>query len=198
MTISLSDAMKKRRSIYAISGESPIPDDRIVELVGQAMLHVPSAFNGQSARVVVLLGKNHKKLWNITKETLRKIIPADKFGPTESKIASFSGGHGTILFFDDTAVTDGLAEKFPTYRENFKIWAEQANGMLQYTIWISLEAEGLGASLQHYNPLIDDEVKAAWDLPQRWRLIAQMPFGKPTAEAGEKTFVPLSERLRVL
>ena len=30
--------------------------------------------------------------------------------------------------------------------------------MLQLVVWTALEAEGLGATLQHYNPLIDDEV----------------------------------------
>ena len=42
----------------------------------------------------------------------------------------------------------------------------------------------IGASLQHYNPLIDNEVREHWGLPGQWQLIAQMPFGIP-AESGE-------------
>jgi len=61
----------------------------------------------------------------------------------------------------------------------------------------ALELEGLGATLQHYNPLIDDEVKAAWHIPSSWKLIAQMPFGNPVSPAGEKEFQPLSERVKV-
>ena len=30
----------------------------------------------------------------------------------------------------------------------FKIWDENAAGIIQYMVWTALEAEGLGASLQ--------------------------------------------------
>jgi predicted oxidoreductase (fatty acid repression mutant protein) len=69
--------------------------------------------------------------------------------------------------------------------------------MLQFVVWTSLELEGLGASLQHYNPLIDEEVRAKWNLPSTWKLIAQMPFGKPTGAPGEKEFQPLDTRMKV-
>lgn len=69
--------------------------------------------------------------------------------------------------------------------------------MLQFAVWTLLELEGLGASLQHYNPLIDEAVKAEWNMPEGWRLIAQMPFGNPTAEPGEKDFQPIEERVKV-
>lgn len=69
--------------------------------------------------------------------------------------------------------------------------------MLQYTIWIAIEEAGLGASLQHYNPLIDNEVNEKWNLPSKWKLIAQMPFGTPLAKPGEKEFVPLESRIKV-
>jgi len=69
--------------------------------------------------------------------------------------------------------------------------------MHQLAIWTMLEDAGFGASLQHYNPLIDNEVRKRWSLPEEWRLIAQMPFGTPAGEPGEKTFKPLDERIRV-
>ena len=71
-------------------------------------------------------------------------------------------------------------------------------GILQFVVWTALEAEGLGATLQHYNELIASQVASTWGLPESWTLIAQMPFGKPTAPAGEKTFQPIEgERLKV-
>jgi uncharacterized protein len=190
-------AVKERRSIYGISKEAVVSDERIQEIVNHAVKHTPSAFNSQSARVVVLLGQNHDELWNMTKETLRKIVPADQFGPTEKKMNAFGSGYGTVLFFEDQKVIESLQEQFASYKENFPIWSQQSNGMLQYVIWTSLELEGFGASLQHYNPLIDDEVKKEWNIPDSWKLIAQMPFGKPTAPAGEKEFKPLGERIKV-
>jgi len=45
--------------------------------------------------------------------------------------------------------------------------------------------------------LIDDEVRKTWDLPASWTLIAEMPFGTPVAGAGEKTFQPIEDRVKI-
>ena len=190
-------AIEDRRSIYGISKETPVSDERIVEVIEHAIKHTPSAFNSQSARVVVLFGENHDKLWDITKETLRKIVPENRFEPTEEKINSFKAGYGTVLFFEDMSIIESLQEQFPLYKDNFPIWSQQASGMNQFTVWTSLQLEGLGATIQHYNPLIDDEVKKEWGIDSKWKLIAQMPFGKPVAEPGEKEFMSIEERVKV-
>ncbi len=91
----------------------------------------------------------------------------------------------------------GLQEQFPLYRDNFPKWSQQSSGMLQYVLWTALASEGLGASLQHYNELIEEDVKSKWEIPAGWELIAQLPFGKPAAEPGEKDFQPIDERLKV-
>ncbi|MEG0377810.1 MAG: nitroreductase family protein [Eubacterium sp.] len=190
-------SLKNRRSYYGISKESPISDDRIEEIIGYSLKHTPSAYNSQTSKAILLFGEHHDKLWDIVMETLRKNVPADHFKPTENKVNSFKAGHGTVLYFLDDSITDALVKQFPLYSDNFPIWAEQANGMLQLAVWNALELEGLGANLQHYNPIIDEEVKKTWKIPDHWRLRAQMPFGTPTAMPGEKEFHPLSERLKV-
>ncbi|GGD65849.1 nitroreductase family protein [Paenibacillus nasutitermitis] len=189
--------LKKRRSIYAISKDKIVPDARIQEIVSDAVLHTPSAFNSQSARVVILLDEQHERLWDIVKETLRKMVPAENFAQTEEKINGFRSGYGSVLFFEDRSVIENLQQQFATYREKFPDWSQHSSGMLQLVVWTSLELEGLGASLQHYNPIIDEEVQKTWNLPSNWELVAQMPFGKPTADPGEKQFMPLEERLKV-
>ena len=189
--------VENRRSYYAIDKKSPVSDQEIREIIEHAVKYVPSAFNSQSARVVLLLGENHDKLWEITRETLRKIVPSDSFASTDAKIDGFKNGYGTIMFFEDQTVIEGLQEQFSLYKDVFPVWSLQSSGMLQYTIWVTIEAAGLGASLQHYNPLIDDEVKAAWNLPEKWRLLAQMPFGTPVSEPGDKDFLPLDDRFKV-
>nr|WP_285861918.1 nitroreductase family protein [Brevibacillus sp. MER 51] len=189
-------AVKDRRTYYGISKENVVSDERIKEIVQEAVKYTPSAFNSQSARVVVLLGTEHDKLWNITKETLRKIVPAENFGATEEKMNSFGSGYGTVLFFEDQNVVQNLMQQFEAYKDNFPIWSEQSSGMLQYVVWTALETEGFGASLQHYNPLIDEEVQQTWKLPSEWKLRAQMPFGKPTAQPAEKQFQSLDERVK--
>jgi len=195
MTSTFFETIKNRRTYYAIGSDSPVSDDKIKEIVGNAVNLVPSAFNSQSARAVVLLGDAHQKLWSITLETLRKLVPTEAFKATEDKIASFAAGHGTVLYFDDMETIEGLQAQFPSYKDNFPIWGQQANGMLQFTVWSALEEAGLGASLQHYNPLIDDEVKANWQLPEKWKLIAEMPFGAPTGQPGPKDTMALEKRM---
>lgn len=197
MSINFYDAVEKRRSYYGISKETVVSDERLLEIIEFAVKHTPSAFNSQSGRVVVLLGENHDQLWDITTETLRKIVPADNFQSTADKMKSFKDGYGTVLFFEDESIIKGLQEKFSLYKDNFPIWAQHATGMIQYVVWTALTSEGFGASLQHYNPLIDEEVKKKWGIPETWKLIAQMPFGKPTAEPGDNSFEPLDKRIKV-
>lgn len=190
-------AVKQRRSIYGISKQSPISDEKIEEVIGHAIMHAPSAFNSQSARVVLLLGESHDKLWNITEAVLREMVPEDQFEPTAQKMESFRNGYGTVLFFEDQKVVEGLQEQFPTYSDKFPDYALQSSGMLQYIVWTALELEGFGASLQHYQPLIDKAVQEIWGVPENWTLLAQMPFGKPTAAPREKEFKSMDERFRV-
>jgi predicted oxidoreductase (fatty acid repression mutant protein) len=191
------EAIADRRSYYGISKESVVSDERIKEIIDHAVKYTPSAFNSQSARVVLLLGNHHDRLWDITMEALRKIVPAESFSSTEEKINSFKNGYGTVLFFDENSIVEALQQQFVLYKDNFPVWSQQSNGMHQFVVWTALEGEGLGASLQHYNELIEAEVKKEWSLPDSWKLIAQMPFGKPTVQPEEKQFGPLEERIKV-
>ena len=189
-------AIEDRRSYYSLSKERVVPNKRIKEVIDHAVQYSPSAFNSQSARVIVLTGQSHDQLWDITKETLKKAADGKDFTKTEEKMRSFINGYGTVLFFEDQAKINRLQEQYKTYAENFPIWSNQSSAILQFVVWTSLEIEGFGASLQHYNPLIDDEVKKTWDISRDWKLIAQLPFGKPTAEPGDKDFSPLEERVK--
>ena len=189
MKRTFAEALEHRRSYYSIGSDSPVLDEEVVHIVRTAVKNVPSAFNSQSTRIVLLLGDEHKNLWDIVKSTLKQRIPSDAFAKTEAKIdGCFAAGHGTVLYFEDTAVVKNLQEAFPSYAENFPTWSQHTSAMHQFAIWTMLEDAGLGASLQHYNPLIDEEVRRTWNLPGSWMLIAEMPFGTPTAEPGEKEF----------
>lgn len=195
MSMNFYNAIEHRRSQYALSREKVVDEARVKEIVEFAVKHVPSAFNSQGARVVVLFDGQSDRLWDITKETLRPLVPAAAFGATEEKLKGFAAGYGTVLFFEDQTVVEGLQREFALYKDNFPVWSLQSNGMLEFAVWTALEAEGLGASLQHYNPLIDDAVRREWNLPDSWKLLAEMPFGKPVADPGPKDFRPLEERV---
>ena len=78
------EALAHRRSYYALSNKSLISNEEIEEIVKFAVKNIPSAFNSQSTRVVLLLGDQHTKLWNIVKDTLREIVSAEAFKSTEN------------------------------------------------------------------------------------------------------------------
>ncbi|KAI8968812.1 Nitroreductase [Trametes punicea] len=185
------EAVKNRRSIYKISSESTIPDEKIEEIIKTAVKYSPTSFNSQSSRAVLLLGEDHKKFWDLTLNILREVVPPENFPITEAKINNFAAGHGTVLFFEDQEVIKQLQIKYPIFHDQFPAWSEHANGMLQFVVWTALETEGLGATLQHYNPIVTPKVMSTWNLPSSWTLIAQMPFGKPAAPPNERTFAPI-------
>jgi len=188
---------RKRRSQYALGKNLPMDSEQVIALVKEAVRQAPSSFNSQSSRVVILLGEQSEQFWDLTKEALRPMVPADAFVNTENKLASFAAGAGTVLFFEDQDVVKGLQEQFALYADNFPVWSEQSSGMAQFAVWTALAEAGIGASLQHYNPVVDGAVAETWDIPASWVLRAQMPFGSNEAEFGEKTFMDDEQRFRV-
>lgn len=192
-----SEALKHRRSRYALNGTSPISDERIEQIIAECLQYTPSAFHTETARVIALFGDNHAKLWDIVKETLRARVPAEAFAATEQKLAGFAAGHATLLFFEEQDTIAAMQKQFPTYADNFPLWSLQASGMVQFAIWTALSAEGLGVNLQHYNPLIDEEVASTFDVPASWKLWSQMVVGAPTAEPDALEYKPIEERLIV-
>ena len=189
--------LSQRRSQYALGADLPLPTEQVTTLIQQAVRQSPSSFNSQSSRAVILYGAHHQRFWGMVKDALRAIVPADAFAATEKKIDSFAAGAGTVLFYEDQDVVAGLQKQYPAYAENFPIWSEQASGMAQLAVWTTLSAAGIGASLQHYNPLPDAAAAAAWKLPASWKLRAQMPFGSHQGGFGEKAFMDDAERFRV-
>ncbi|KAJ5972588.1 uncharacterized protein N7479_002506, partial [Penicillium vulpinum] len=195
------DAVHYRRSIYQLNNTSPISDARIVEIVNTIIQDVPSSFNSQSTRLLVLLHSEHFQFWNIVLECLKEIVPDGAFPKTEKRISGFQNSYGTILFYEDTETVKDLQAKYELYADRFPQWAEHASGMHQYALWTALEAEGLGANIQHYNPLVDQQAEKTWNIPQNWQLKAQLVFGGCEGAAREslppKTQQPIEARLFV-
>ncbi|MFH0992852.1 MAG: nitroreductase family protein [bacterium] len=191
-------ALARRRSIYNLTDAAVVPDALLEARIGDVVRLTPSAFHSQSQRVVLLLNANHAQLWDIVRTALAKIVPAQDFPKTAAKIAGFVAGHGTILFFDDQTVTQGLMAKYPLYKDSFAVWYQQQAGMLQSNIWVALADIGYGASLQHYSELIEAEVRKVFAIPDGWQLLAQMPFGKIAKSAKTNTYLPLDQRFLVI
>lgn len=202
-TQTLIEVAKARRTYYKLGRNSPVPDSEVVELVNQAILHIPSSFNTQSTRVVVALHGDHEKVWDIAADAFKPLVasgavPQETFdNQTKPKLDGFKAAYGTILFYEDPAHVKPYAEKFPAFGDKFPQWAEHSNAMHQWFLWAGLETLGFGANLQHYNPLIDAEISKAFDVPSDWQLKAQLVFGSIEAPAGEKQFNPVEERVKI-
>jgi len=197
MNSAFIDVIKKRRSQYALGKNLPLAQQQVVALIQEAVRQAPSAFHSQSSRAVILFGAHSDRLWGFVMDALRNIVPAADFAPTEAKINSFAAGAGTVLFYEDQNVIASMQQQFPLYAENFPVWSEMSGGMAQFAVWSALAEAGIGASLQHYNPLPDAAAAAEWNLPASWKLRAQMPFGSHEGGFGEKTFMDDAERFRV-
>ena len=102
-----------------------------------------------------------------------------------------------VLFFEDQDVVTGLQKAIPAYSAMFAPWSEHTHGIHASNLWIALEQEGLGANLQHYSNLIEKDVAETWGIPVGWQLKAQLVFGTPVGQLGEKTFKPLGERVKI-
>lgn len=189
--MSITTALKERRSIYALSKNIPVSEEDVIELIEEATEFVPDAFNMKSARVVVALGEKQDALWDTIYEAFEGKVAREK-------IDGFQAAYGTVLYFYDEDVVKGLQDQFPPYAANFPIWAQQANGMLQISIWTGLRELGVGANIQHYNPVIDETVKKLFDVPDNYVLVAQMPFGGILAEPEAKPAEDISERVSIV
>ena len=194
--MSFLDHIKQRRTIYAVGKNVPLTPEQIESIIKEAVNHSPSAFNSQTSRIVTLFGESHLQFWNVVRETLRKIVPDAAFEGTNAKINSFAAGYGTVLFYEDQDVVKSLQEQFALYADNFPVWSEHSSAIAQFSVWTALSEQNIGASLQHYNPIVDAEIAEIFDIPVNWKLRAQLVFGSIEAHAGEKTFMAEADRFK--
>jgi len=192
------DLIIQRRTIYSIGKNVEQSSEYLTDLIQNAIKQSPSSFNSQSSRAVILLNAESEKFWNIVKEKLKSYAKDEESAAkTSAKMDSFAAGVGTVLFFEDLDVVKGLQEQFPSYAENFPIWAEHSTAIAQFATWTALHTEGLGASLQHYNPIVDEEVHAQWNIPMNWKLRAQLVFGSVEGEARAKDYINDEDRFKI-
>ena len=187
--MAIAEALEKRRSYYQLNKDLPVSEEQVKELITRVTELVPDAFNMHSARIIVALGDKQDELWDTI---------YDAFGGkvAREKIDGFKAAAGTILYFYDEEVVKAMQENFQPYAQNFPIWANQANGMLQINLWTALRELNIGANIQHYNPVIDDAVKKLFNVPGSWKLIAQMPFGGIAAEPDPKEKEDITKRVQ--
>lgn len=189
------DLQTARRSFYALGRNVDYSNAELEEMFKNTIKQTPSAFNSQTVRAVFAFDEQQDALWDMIIERMRQVVgDADAFVKTEEKLNGFKNGYGTVLLYTDTDVVKNLEENVPAYAANFYDWSEQTLGISAYSLWLTAREHNLGGNLQHYNPVIDADLQAAFDIPASWRLRGQFVFGSIEAEAGDKDFMNDDER----
>lgn len=93
---SFLEAVKARHSQYTLGNQNPIGDERVEEILRTTVQNVPSSFNAQSTRYVVLLKDEHRKLWNIVAEVLEPHIKEETREKTEGRLKMFREAYGSV------------------------------------------------------------------------------------------------------
>lgn len=186
-------AITTRRTIYQLGRENfPLKNSEVNSIVTEVVKHTPTSFNSQTTRAVILYGAHHEKLWGKFAHDALKAVSASEeaFAATKGKLDMFKGAYGTVLFFEDVNGIKKMQEAFPMYAAKFPDFAHHSSGAAQINTWTALSLEGVGCNLQHYSPLIDEDIRKEWGVPENFELSAQLVFGTKVGEPGDKDFLP--------
>ncbi|OFU52020.1 nitroreductase family protein [Aerococcus sp. HMSC10H05] len=188
------DLLTKRRSQYAIGANTDVTAADVTAALNEVIPQVPSAFNSQATRVVVVSGENNVKLWELVKNVQKDVLDEATLNYMTPIMDGARDAVGTILFFEDR---DAVESGIPANEERRLIYKNHASANAQLTTWLTLTELGLGANLQHFNigyeQGFDRSIRELLDLSESWELIAQMPFGSIEAPAADKETIASSE-----
>ena len=66
--------IENRRTIYKTKTSISISDEELEEMIEHIVKYMPSAFNSQSTRIVLLLNDQHIKFWENAKTVLKDVM----------------------------------------------------------------------------------------------------------------------------
>lgn len=193
-----TELVKNRRTQYAIGKNTELSNEEISEYITNIVRDVPTAFNSQTTRVAIVFGEDNVKLWDHILDVQKDVLQGEMWDMMSGVMEGAKNGVGTVLFFEDLDVV----ETMPVNGTRGEAYKQNNNANTQYATWLGLTQLGLGGSLQHFNvgyeQGFDKSVKELLDLPERWELQAQMPFGSIEGEVAEKEYIADNERVRVI
>lgn len=191
-------AVEHRRSIYTIGKDLPCSEKEVTKLIHDITRNVPSTHNSQSCRLIILYNEDHDKFWETVKAAIRSKASAEQYAVSEAKINNYlQAGAGTILYYYDNQAVEDLQKEFPHYAKHYPSFAMQTSAMTQFAVWTALSEAKIGATLQHYNEMIEEKVREMYNVPEKWRMMAQMPFGSVKGPGHDKKIISDEGRFMV-
>lgn len=184
----LADLLARRRTVRRLT-DGPLAEEAL-ERIAAAADRVPAAYNRPVWRVV-LLRERRDAFWAAVEAGFRDRLEPDRLSRYLDRLAGFRGGAGALLVYEDRREREAIAAGNGLTPEQAAAFAEQGLGMVQLALWLALVAEGLAASLQHWDGLIEDRLDALLGMPRgRFRLVATMPFGFPAEDPAPSAAAP--------
>lgn len=92
-------AIQYRRTVYPLTDKSPVSDARIEQIVQEVVAIAPSAYNTQPMRVALMLGGEHKKLWQLVREKATPLLagaPQAVQDAMAQRFTMFEASYGSV------------------------------------------------------------------------------------------------------
>jgi predicted oxidoreductase (fatty acid repression mutant protein) len=176
-TLDLVSLLERRRSIRRLQSGPFTPEIR--ERLLNAIRLTPAAFNLPPWRVV-LIHEEREAFWEVIEGGFRAALEGDRLQRYLDRLDGFRPGVAVALIYEDLAVQSQLRDAWQISDAQASSFVQQSLGMLQLSIWLSLTADGLVTSLQHWDWLLERQIAEFVGLPrERFRLSAALPIGYP-------------------
>lgn len=172
--------MARRRSIRRLQG-GPFPDAALARILEAARL-TPTAYNRSPWHIVVVRDRA-ETFWPLIEQAFRDRLEGERLARYLERLGGFRRGVAAVIVYEDLSVARALADEWRISRDQAESFVAQALGMVQLALWLAVTAEGLAASLQHWESLVEDRLAIFLGLPaERYRLTAVIPIGYPAED----------------
>jgi predicted oxidoreductase (fatty acid repression mutant protein) len=176
----LQSVFQNRRSIRRLQDGPFTPGMR--QRVLEAVRLTPAAYNLPPWRLV-LVHEGRDETWQQIETAFRDYLSGERLERNLSRLEGFRSGVALALLYEDLRVGRTLREEKGASHELATQFVQQALGMVQLSLWLALTAEGLSASLQHWEEFLADRTEQLTGLPAAdFQLAAAMPIGYAAEE----------------
>ena len=173
--LALQRVFQNRRSIRRLQ-DGPFTSE-MRERVLQAVHLTPAAYNLPPWRVV-MVHERREETWQQIENAFRDHLSGERLERNLARLDGFRSGVALALIFEDLTVGRVLREEKGASDELATQFVQQALGMVQLSLWLAVTAEGLSASLQHWEEFLADRAEQLTGLPATdFQLAAAMPIG---------------------
>ncbi|KAK7194247.1 hypothetical protein NESM_000339500 [Novymonas esmeraldas] len=199
-------ALGARRSVYHVNKLLPLSAEEVCTLV-KAAVRAAERLSADdvphSTRVVLLLGSAHDAFWDLVADQIHRVASPATAAVGAAKVDhSMKAAAVTLLFYSDTRVESSIAARLTRLGHDgddmAAVMGTRGVAAAEMAVWTALACAGIGATLHHYNVLVEQLVTQQLQLPPWWRMQSQMPLGGVARPPDAKSYAPMEDRCIVV